>query len=212
MLSLTPSLTLCLAVILYKSSLRLFNTIKMNFCSICSKELKKDDKIIFPCKCKFPVHKHCLFNLRKVTESNICSSCKTKYILDNGKTPEFALKVELESKKLMTLHNNFKRKYMDVFNSFYMTTIQDQQFLDTHIQCVDTFTLKIVDISKNILKDLEYLEDILYDKYIDLILFVVQELKEYLEAIQKLPFFISLKSSLIENYYMLFYIKYLKIL
>ena len=54
-----------------------------NECRIC---LENDrTKLIFPCKCKFPVHKKCLIKWIKSTCNtypNVCEICKTEYESD----------------------------------------------------------------------------------------------------------------------------------
>ena len=52
-------------------------------CRICLES--NNEKLLYPCKCKFPVHKKCLVKWIKSTSNNIpnkCEICKTKYDVD----------------------------------------------------------------------------------------------------------------------------------
>ena len=50
-------------------------------CRYCLMDIDLEEKDIFPCECKSPVHKKCLdeWNSRRISNYNRCEICNTEY-------------------------------------------------------------------------------------------------------------------------------------
>jgi hypothetical protein len=181
----------------------------MNFCSICETD-KNPNEFIYPCKCKFPVHKTCLQKLRKIHESNECNLCKTTYKFADTSFENMVEIVEQKSKQLYKVHHNFKTHYVDIYNSLFLSYIKDSGFLALHVDCLNTYISRTLDLCKSIYSELDYLFEQKYEKYMDLILFVVQELKDMITSLKSFIKFENIHIKFLEDHYKIFYKKYLK--